>query len=312
MLKQPVETALGEARRVLLAGCGGGYDVLGAVPLMSDLIDAGHEVALANLSFAYLNALEGAVQIAEAPNLYEVGAAAATADAYCPEAWLARWMAERLGQDQPIWAFDKSGVQPLHRAYRYIERRWRPDAVILVDGGVDAMLRGDESSIGTPAEDLTSIAAVRPLDAPVKILVCFALGAEMRDGICHEQVFARMGELLAAEAYLGSAALLPQTRAGERYLDAVEYVFANQEGQRTSHVNKVVSEALRGQTGTRGPHIWISPLLSHFWFFSLEGIASTHLFISELWETETVWDVSNRIAELRRDLDIHDRTRIPI
>lgn len=38
------------------------------------------------------------------------------------------------------------------------------DAVVLVDGGTDIMLRGDESALGTPVEDVTSMAAVAGLD----------------------------------------------------------------------------------------------------------------------------------------------------
>ncbi len=42
------------------------------------------------------------------------------------------------------------------------------DCVILVDGGTDSLMRGDEKQLGTPTEDMTSIAAVSMLDS-VKI-----------------------------------------------------------------------------------------------------------------------------------------------
>src|SRR5258706_11568334 len=109
MLPSLVLRALGERRRVLLAGCGGGYDVFGAIPLLDALADAGHEVHLASLSFTYLNGLERARQQALVPNLYSVGADAATEEKYCPEAWLARFLLERTGQRREIWSFDKTG-----------------------------------------------------------------------------------------------------------------------------------------------------------------------------------------------------------
>lgn len=83
---------LPHARRVLLAGCGGGYDILGAVPVVHALRASGVEVALASLSLCYLDGLDGAVQDPEVPNLYAVTGACATERAYCPEAWLARWL----------------------------------------------------------------------------------------------------------------------------------------------------------------------------------------------------------------------------
>jgi hypothetical protein len=89
MLETRLDAHLGRARRVLLAGCGGGYDVLGAIPLAHQLRARGVEVELASFSFSYLNALE-APRDEEHPNLYAVGARAATEYAYCPEAWLAR------------------------------------------------------------------------------------------------------------------------------------------------------------------------------------------------------------------------------
>ncbi len=98
MLSQPFRARLENSQRVLLAGCGGGYDVLGAVPLIAELAQGGRQVHLASLSFTHLNGLAGARQDREHPNLYEVPAGAATPRAYCPEAWLARWMEERLGQ----------------------------------------------------------------------------------------------------------------------------------------------------------------------------------------------------------------------
>src|SRR5882762_6153924 len=118
MLEQRVLEKLGNPRRVLLAGCGGGYDVLGAVPLLHALRAAGIEVELASLSFTYLNGLDHARQDAEHPNLYAVGAAAATQRAYCPEAWLARWLDHEYRVEHIVWSFDKTGVRPLARAYR--------------------------------------------------------------------------------------------------------------------------------------------------------------------------------------------------
>src|SRR5690242_8692131 len=104
MLESPVLRALGSPRRVLLAGCGGGYDVLGAVPLRHALRAAGVEVHLASLSFAYLNGLAGARQDPALPNLYAVAAGAATADAYCPEAHLAAFLdGEEGAGGQVVW-----------------------------------------------------------------------------------------------------------------------------------------------------------------------------------------------------------------
>src|SRR6185503_6307870 len=123
MLDHLVTKALGDAKRVLVAGCGGGYDVLGAVPLRHALRAAGIEVHLASLSFAYLNGLAHAVQDNRVPNLYAVGAAAATTRAYCPEAHLAEFLDREDGGEHVVWSFDKTGVRPLTNAYRKLVER---------------------------------------------------------------------------------------------------------------------------------------------------------------------------------------------
>jgi len=312
LLQQPLHDHLAGAQRVLLAGCGGGYDVFAAVPLLVELLDAGKEVVLANHSFCYLNALEGAQQHPSLPNLYAVPATAATERCYCPEAWLVRWVEETLDRSVPMWAFDKTGVAPLRSAYRFIVESFDIDAVLLFDGGVDALLRGDESALGTPAEDLASVAAVSAIDVPLKAIGCLALGAELRDGICHEQVFGRIAELTRCGGFLGAAALLAETRAGRCYREAVEYTFAHQAEQRQSHINRVVLSAMRGDYGSDGPHIWISPLLNMLWYFDLDAVAGSHLFLADLEGTVDIWELSARIEGIRKGLEIRERSSVPI
>jgi hypothetical protein len=311
MLETRLDVHLGQARRVLLAGCGGGYDVLGAIPLAHQLRARGLAVELASFSFSYLNALD-APRDERHPNLYAVGAAAATEHAYCPEAWLARWLDEELGGAHVVWSFEKTGVRPLERAYRTLVERLEIDAIVLVDGGIDAVLRGDETSLGTPAEDLTSLAAVTAVpDVPIA-LACVGMSAELRDGIAHAQVFERMAELARANAYLGASALIPGTPACDASVRAVEYVFAGQMHQKRSHVHSVVTRSLGGEFGPKAPHVWLSPLASMFWYFDAREVARTHVFLDDLRATEGIWDVAQQIATVRARMDIRNRSAIPL
>jgi hypothetical protein len=309
MLEQPVLRSLG--MRVLVAGCGGGYDVMGAVPLWRVLRDADIEVHLASLSFAYLNGLDGARQDRAVPNLYAVGADAATPRAYCPEAHLAKFLDAEAGGSHVVWSFDKTGVRPLAAAYRALIERLRIDSIILVDGGIDAVLRGDETSLGTPAEDLASLAAATMQGIPVT-LACVGMTAELRDGIAHAQVFERIAELTREGAYLGASALVPGTRACDIYVRAVEAVFAGQSEQKQSHVHKVITKAVRGEFGATAPHVWLSPLLNLYWFFDALAVARTHCFLDELRATESIWDVGARIEAFRKARPGRDWQPMPI
>ena len=311
MLDAPVLERLGHPRRVLLAGCGGGYDVLGAVPLHHVLRAAGVDVELASLSFCYLNGLPGARQDAVIPNLYEVRGDAATPRAYCPEAHLARWLDGEHGGEHRVWCFDKTGVRPLARAYAALIERLAIDAVILVDGGIDAVLRGDETRLGTPAEDLTSLAAATAQRVPVA-LACVGMTAELRDGIAHAQVLERFAELARGGGYLGATALVPGTPACDAYVRAVDHVFAGQAEQKQSHVHRVITRALRGEFGAVAPHVWLSPLASMYWWLDAREVARTHLFLDSLRATDSIWEVGARIEAARAALPIREPAVMPI
>jgi len=311
VITQPMDSMFDDATHVLLAGCGGGYDVVGAVPLLVELFGR-TRVSLASLSFTSLPKLDGAERVEGLENLYRVPAAAAVETTYCPEAWLARWVDENLGPGVTMWAFEKTGVRPLAHAYRYLIEREGVDAVVLVDGGIDGMLRGDESSVGTPYEDLSSLAAVSTLDVPIKVMACLGLGAELRDGICHEQVFDRIAELQRLGGHLGAVALLPETVPGRRYLEAVDYLFEKQRDVRRSHIHSVVSQAVRGEYGRRDEHVWLSPLLNMFWFFDVGRLAESHCFLSQFHQTETAFDVVQWVRSLRQNLKLRERSSIPL
>ena len=299
---------LPHVRRVLLAGCGGGYDILGEVPLVHALRGSGVEVELASLSFCYLNGLDGAAQDPAVPNLYAVTGACATEGAYYPRAWRARWLDATHGGAHTVWCFDKAGVRPLARAYRALATRHGLDAIVLIDGGIDAVLCGDETSLGTPSEDLAALAAVTELDVPV-VLACVGLSAELRDGIAHAQVFARVIELARLGAYRGASALVAGTPACDAYLPAV---FAGQQQQKRSHVHDVIMRSARGEFGAVAPHVWLSALANMYWVFDGRVVVRTHAFLDALRPTASIWEVAARIEGIRKELPIQAPTAIPL
>lgn len=60
----------------------------------------------------------------------------------------------------------------MREAHRAMVERHDLDAVVLVDGGTDLLMRGDEEGLGTPEEDATSLAAVSRLEVATKLAVC--------------------------------------------------------------------------------------------------------------------------------------------
>src|SRR5262249_47889105 len=174
---------------------------------------AGKTVHLANLSFSHLEAATGR-QLA--PAALEVTADSRVTAGYFPEYHLCRWF-RRHGEEVAVFCFDRTGFQPLLESYRAVVNHLQADTVILVDGGTDSLLRGDEAGLGTPEEDIASIAAVDELDVARKYLVCLGFGVDAFHGVCHAHALEAVAELTRAGAFLRALSLTREMPEVQRY-----------------------------------------------------------------------------------------------
>jgi hypothetical protein len=301
MFQLPFFTELQGARRVLLAGAGGGYDVFCGLPLYHALRGAGKEVFLANLSFTPLGALAGR---RPAPAVLAV-----TADTegppfinYFPEGYLCQWF-RRLGEELTVYCFERTGVGPLREAYRAVAGELGVDTVVLVDGGTDSLMRGDEPGLGTPHEDVASIAAVDDLAVARKLLVCLGFGVDAYHGVCHYYFLEAVAELTRAGSFLGAFSLLADMPEAVRYAQAAAAVH-NAMPQHPSIVTSSILSALEGRHGdhhatprTAGSTLWINPLMTLYWAFRLDAVARRVLYREAMKKTETWAEVNRVIVE---------------
>lgn len=317
LLRPPLFDALDGAQRILLAGAGGGFDVFSGLPLYFALQAEGREVWLANLSFTRLRKTT-ATQVA--PHCYRVQATDRLQDEYpyFPEKYLAEWF---LTQQQQIgiYAFEKTGVQPLRRAYDHLIRTHDLDAVILVDGGTDSLMFGDEAGLGTPAEDSCSMAAVYQSRAPRQLLVCLGFGIDHFHGVSHYHFLENVATLAAAQAFLGSFSVTNTMAAFEWYREAVDYVHRRMP-IRPSIVSHSIVSAIEGAYGdhhrtsrTEGSTLWINPLMALYWCFPLRPVVERMQYFPLIRQTKTMESVAHLIAGFRRELtDIRERQPIPV
>jgi hypothetical protein len=304
-------TALGEplllarlagARRVLIAGAGGGFDIYAGLPLALALHARGKAVSFANLSFTRLG---GTTAEMVAPHLYRVTPDSEGEDRYFPERSLARWLAGR-GLPSDVWGFEKVGVRPMRAAYRTLVAATDADAIVLVDGGTDILMRGDEAGLGTPAEDMTSLAAVAGLDGvAIRLVACIGFGIDAYHGVCHAHFLENVAALDADGGYLGAFSVSRWTDEGAAFLDAVAAAQAAHPG-RPSIVNGSIAAAIDGQFGdvrftdrTAGSELFINPLMSLYFGFELAAVARRSLYLTQLEDTDTMWDVVSRIEVFR-------------
>ena len=310
----PLFAELESAKTILLAGAGGGYDIFCGLPLYFCLKSLGKTVHLANLSFSYLPQDEERWS----PTLLKVTPDTPNAGSYFPEYHLTNWF-QQQGWDVPIYSFNRSGFKPLHDSYTILLEKLSIDTVILVDGGTDSLMRGDEYELGTPAEDMTSIAVVDELDIPRKMMVCLGFGIDSYHGVCHAHFLENVSRLIQSGGYLGTLSLLEEMPEVQQYRAACEYVF-QQMPKQISIVSSSILSALAGYYGdhhatprTSNSELWINPLMSLYWCFQLSQVANQVLYLDELKQTETSSDVAQVLANWRENRpNTRSRKQIPV
>ncbi|KUN86139.1 DUF1152 domain-containing protein [Streptomyces griseoruber] len=305
----PLFTRLRDARRVLVAGAGGGFDVYAGLPLALALRSAGKDVHLANLSFTELYGLPDEVWLE--PDVAAVRPDTPARGDYFPEHALARWL-EGQGLPATVYAFPRTGVAPLRDAYRaLVDHLGGVDAVVLVDGGTDILMRGDEHGLGTPEEDMASLAAVHALaEVEHRLVACLGFGVDAYHGVNHALVLENLAALDREGAYLGAFSLPRDSREGSLYLDAVAHAQASTPGH-PSIVNGSVAAAVRGEFGdvrfterTRGSELFVNPLMSVYFCVDAVGLARRNLYLDRLLDTVLMRQISTRIAEFREELPV--------
>jgi hypothetical protein len=305
MLQLPFLAELEKAERVIVAGAGGGFDIFCGLPLYFALRDAGKTVHLANLSFSPLP--EGDPHWLT-PALLKVTADTQGDSRYFPEGLLSRWFRREEKREVPIYSFPRTGVQPLLTAYQHLVKELQPDTIVLVDGGTDSLMRGDEAGLGTPEEDSASIVAANELSVPRKLLACLGFGVDHYHGVCHAQFLENVGDLTRFGGYLGMFSLHNEMPEVQKYRAASNAVFREMPNH-PSIVSSSILSALEGRHGdhhsttrTEGSTLWINPLMPVYWTFQLEAVAKRLLYRDAIMQTQHYMDVHYAITMFRDEL----------
>jgi hypothetical protein len=292
-LVQPFFKELRHAERIVIGGAGGGFDVFSGLPLYFNLHAAGKTVWLANLTFSNLPPQTAGRHLT--PYLVEVTADSEGSEYYFPEKHLSQWFRDH-GREVPVYAIHRTGPKHVADAWRSLVEELRPDTIILVDGGTDSLMRGDEIGLGTPVEDMSSIAAVDALDparVPRKMLACLGFGVDTFHGVSHGLVLEGIAELIRAGGYLGAFALTPEMPEVQWFTEATEYVLARTP-QRESIVCTSILSAIEGKFGdhhrtsrTMGDPLFINPLMSLYWCFRLDQVARRVMYLDRIRNIES-------------------------
>ncbi|MFB8007187.1 DUF1152 domain-containing protein [Nocardia sp. NPDC056000] len=298
LAEPPLFTRLRDASSVLIAGAGGGFDIYGGLPLAVALEGLGKRVHLANLSFSDLRRTP--LEDWLLPGVAAVTPETTGNDDYFPERTLARWLAS-TGREPIVYAFPKSGVRPLRAAYAGLIAHLGVDALVLVDGGTDILLRGDEAGLGTPQEDMTSLAAVAPFDGLTRLVVSIGFGIDAYHGVCHAHVLENLAALQQQHAFLGALSIPRDSPEGAAYFAAVVHAL-NETPLRPTVVHSQIASALRGEFGdvhatdrTAGSELFVNPLMAMYLTVDLPALARMVDYLPLLEPTEHPYQVAQLI-----------------
>ncbi|MEZ4886409.1 MAG: DUF1152 domain-containing protein [Chitinophagales bacterium] len=243
---------LEKAQNILIAGVGGGFDIFSGLPLYFNLIAQGKKVHLANFSFTHLSQTTAQKVYHDC---YQVlpNNRGLSGFGYFPEKVLAEWF---LTQDNPtsVFAFEKTGVKKLRVAYNFLIKELQLDAIILVDGGTDSLMFGDEQGLGTLVEDSTSLAAVFQSSVKTKLLSCLGFGVDYFHGVSHYHFLENVAKLSREGGYLGCFHLLPFMLEAQKYKSVCGGLCQYADAQLQKHYSQFSSQHIAGRIWGLSPN----------------------------------------------------------
>ena len=309
---------LKSCNNILLAGCGGGYDILSGLPLYFNLKKQGKAVHLANLSFTPLHHLGNKFYCTNCLKVNSQLKLTNKNPSYFPEYYLSKWFKEKWEEEVSIYTFYREiGVKELTAAYKKIVAEHKIDAIVLVDGGTDSITFGNEKAMGTPAEDHCSMAAVNGIsNVGVKVLACLGFGVDTFHGVSHGLFLENTAKLEQTDGYLGCFSLSKSTVECQLYMEAYQAVATHMQD---SIVCTSIISSIQGHFGdhqvtgrTAGSKLFINPLMNIYWTYSLDKVMEQIPYTTKLANTKSMNEVGLVIAEHHSKQKHRERIELPM
>lgn len=313
----PIFNELKESKSILIAGAGGGFDIFNGIPLYFNLKNQGKKVVLANFSFTWLPETSSE-EIYPFCYLIKNGDEDLSGRDYFPESYLKTWM-NLQGESVDIYAFERTGVKPLTKGYQYLIKEHNIDTILLVDGGTDSLMFGDEDGLGTPQEDMCSMAAAHLSGVNKKYLVSVGFGIDHFHGVSHYRFLENVAELARDGGYLGMFQMTKEMDEAKKYIEAIEFSNQKSPGKESIVSNSILS-ALEGEYGdfhrtirTKGSELWINPLMTIYWCFDLEHLINKIKYFDYIKNVNTIAEFNSQLSKYRDELDsLRPKKNLPI
>ena len=322
MLNLPVSVAfkLRQAKNVLILGMGGGYDVFAGIPIHSSLQKMGVNVHLGNYTHSPWDTMSNFTEVVPMTNTcVGVTGNIHSASENFPEMYLSSYFKEAKGLDVNVWTFKRDQtLKEYTNSLNTLVRHLDIGAILLVDGGVDSIMVGDEDGSGTMMEDTITLAAVKGVGVPIKMLACIGFGTEIEENLSHYLALENMAKISRQGGFYGSCSLVDYMDSFKEYKDACLHSFS-QNGHRKSHVQTRVIPAAEGMFGDfhmypeeKSADVFVSPLMSMYFFFNAEAAIHNNVIIPEIEDLETFFEMIQKGVPIIKNHVLRERRNLPL
>jgi hypothetical protein len=305
-------------RTIMLCGCGGGFDFVHSLVLYPELRRLGKQVVLGSYSFGDPRRIAGATPVFNDGQALAVRASAANVpDAhYGPEVHVCSFLDRRYPDAAPhyVYAYYARAfcVPQLTRLYRQLRDAHDVDAIVLVDGGSDSLMAGDEEGLGDPIEDAVSVTTVADLTGlKAKLLVTIGLGTDRYNHVSDAATLRAIAELTQAGGFLGAASVERSSPGAHFYRACLRHIHRRQ--QFRSVLAGTIDAAIQGWFGSarvppglerrvRPGQLYLWPLMAMAWGFDVEKVAERSLLSRWIRRCQSVEACHARLREGRAAL----------
>jgi hypothetical protein len=306
-------------KTVMLCGCGGGFDFVHSLLLYPELKRLGKSVVIGSYSFGNPHKITG-----DTETVFDRGGALAKRVTgasrpdphYGPEVHVCSYLDSTYADSAPhfVYAYYARAfsVPLLRQLYEQLIHVHAIDAIVIVDGGSDSLMAGDEEGLGDPIEDAVSVTAVASLDPKiVKVLVSVGLGTDRYNHVSDAASLRAIAELTQMGAFLGAVSLEPSNPGYRFYRDCLEHIYRCQ-GFRSVLAGTIAS-AIEGWFGrdvvppliggrVKKGELFLWPLMAILWAFDVNCVANRSLIAKWISECPSVRECTDAFLAGRQKL----------
>lgn len=186
---------------IIIAGCGGGYDIFGGLITYYRLKNIAKKIIMINYSFTSIDLLKSTAECINS-HLYKVSPKTNISDdkLYYPEARLSSQL------DIPIYTLSNDPtVYDITECYNtLINKEGKIDIIYLVDGGCDVLLTGDEVGLATPVEDMMHLKAILSINISYKYIITLGVNIDTAHGVIQSDLDNRLDYLEKSSSMISS------------------------------------------------------------------------------------------------------------